>query len=45
MAGPEFHQSEEKKSYSTVFLLSVGLLLACTVWAIWQDSFSRHFWK
>ena len=44
-AGPEFYQSEEKKSYSTVFLLVVGLLLACTIWAIWQDSFSRHLWK
>ena len=38
-------QSEEKRSYAAVFLLAVGLLLACTVWALWQDSFSRHLWK
>jgi len=38
-------QSEEKRSYAALFLLVVGLLLACTVWAIWQDSFSRHLWK
>lgn len=38
-------QSEEKRSYAAVFLLAVGLLFACTVWAIWQDSFSRHLWK
>ncbi|HET9063408.1 MAG TPA: c-type cytochrome [Candidatus Binatia bacterium] len=38
-------QSEEKRSYAAVFLLAVGLLLACTVWAIWQDTFSRHLWK
>ncbi len=42
---PEFYQSEEKRSYSAVFLLAVALLLACSVWAIWQDSFSRHLWK
>ena len=44
-SGPDFYESEEKKSYSTVFLVAVALLLACTVWAIWQDSFSRHLWK
>ncbi len=38
-------QSEEKRSYAAVFLLAVALLFACTVWAIWQDSFSRHLWK
>ena len=38
-------ENEEKKSYGAVFLLTVGILLACTVWAIWQDSFSRHLWK
>lgn len=38
-------KSEEKRSYAAVFLLATGLLLACTVWALWQDSFSRHLWK
>ena len=38
-------ESEEKRSYAAVFLLAVALLFACTIWAIWQDSFSRHLWK
>ena len=42
---PDFLQSEEKNSYAAVFLLATALLLACTVWALWQDSFSRHLWK
>jgi len=44
-SGRDLLESEEKKSYGAVFLLSVALLLACTVWALWQDSFSRHLWK
>jgi mono/diheme cytochrome c family protein len=43
--GPDLLESEEKRSYGAVFLLAVALLLACTVWALWQDSFSRHLWK
>ncbi|MFP6626487.1 MAG: c-type cytochrome [Deltaproteobacteria bacterium] len=38
-------RDDEKRSYGALFLLTIGLLLACTVWAIWQDSFSRHLWK
>ncbi|RMD81810.1 MAG: hypothetical protein D6815_10825 [Candidatus Dadabacteria bacterium] len=44
----EIHEllaSEERKSYGAVFVLAVALLLACTLWAIWQDAFSRHQWK
>ena len=43
--GRDLLAREEERSYGAVFLLSVALLLACTVWAIWQDSFSRHLWK
>ncbi len=43
--GPDLLESEEKRSYGAVFVLTVALLLACTVWAIWQDTFSRHLWK
>jgi mono/diheme cytochrome c family protein/predicted nucleic acid-binding Zn-ribbon protein len=43
--GPDLLKSEEKKSYAAVFLLTVALLVACTVWAVWQDTFSRHLWK
>ena len=36
---------DEKKSYSGVFLLAVGLLLIGSVWSIWDDSVSRRPWK
>ncbi len=45
MKGRGYVEEEEKRSYGAVFLLSIALLLACTVWALWQDSFSRHLWK
>ncbi|NQY91188.1 MAG: c-type cytochrome [Deltaproteobacteria bacterium] len=38
-------EEEEKRSYGAVFLLIIGVLVACTVWAVWQDTFSRHEWK
>ena len=38
-------EEEEKRSYGAVFLLVMGVLVACTVWAVWQDTFSRHEWK
>ncbi|MFT5041313.1 MAG: mono/diheme cytochrome c family protein [Hyphomicrobiaceae bacterium] len=43
--GRGYVEEEEKRSYGAVFLLTIALLLACTVWALWQDSFSRHLWK
>lgn len=43
--GPDILENEEKKSYGAVFLLVVALLFACSLWALWQDSFSRHLWK
>jgi len=36
---------DEKKSYSAVFLLGVGLLLAGAVWSVWDDNISRRPWK
>ena len=36
---------EEKRSYSAIFLLSVGLLLAGAVWSVWDDNISRRPWK
>ena len=35
--GPDILESEEKKSYGAVFLLLVALLVATTLWALWQD--------
>src|SRR5216684_7729763 len=36
---------DEKRSYSGVFLLAVGLLLAGSIWAVWDDYVSRRPWK
>lgn len=36
---------EEKKSYGGIFFLSVGLLLAVSLWAVWDDNISRRPWK
>lgn len=42
-AGPL--REEERRSYAALFLFTVAILVVCTVWAIWQDTFSRHLWK
>jgi mono/diheme cytochrome c family protein len=39
------HEDEEKKSYSAVFLVVVGLLLAGSIWAVWDDNIFRRPWK
>lgn len=36
---------DEKRTYSAVFLLAVGLLLAGAVWSVWDDNISRRPWK
>lgn len=36
---------DERRSYSAVFLLAVGLLLIGTAWAVWDDNISRRPWK
>ena len=36
---------DERKSYSAVFLLGVGMLLIGGVWAVWDDNISRRPWK
>jgi mono/diheme cytochrome c family protein/predicted nucleic acid-binding Zn-ribbon protein len=36
---------EEKKSYGGLFLLSIGMLLAVSLWSIWDDNISRRPWK
>lgn len=45
MNGRGFVEEEEKRSYGAVFLLLIAVLVASTVWALWQDTFSRHEWK
>jgi mono/diheme cytochrome c family protein len=36
---------DEKRSYSAVFLLAVGLLLIGAVWSVWDDNIARRPWK
>ncbi len=36
---------DEKRSYSAVFLVAVGFLLAGAIWSVWDDNISRRPWK
>ena len=36
---------DEKRSYSAVFLLAVGLLLIGAIWSVWDDNIARRPWK
>jgi mono/diheme cytochrome c family protein len=45
VARRESNIDDEKRSYSALFLLSVGLLLAGAVWSVWDDNISRRPWK
>ncbi len=45
MARRSVNIDDEKRSYSAIFLLAVGLLLAGAVWSIWDDNISRRPWK
>src|SRR5262245_285633 len=45
MAERGYDQKEEKKSYGSVFVIGIGLLVALSFWAIWDDNISRRPWK
>ncbi len=45
MAERGIDQNEEKKSYGTVFLLGIALLVALSFWAFWDDNITRRPWK
>ncbi len=45
MIGRGTVEAEEKRSYGALFLLLIALLIGCMLWALWQDTFSRHLWK
>jgi mono/diheme cytochrome c family protein len=36
---------EEKKSYGSVFVIGVALLVALSLWAYWDDNITRRPWK
>jgi len=45
MAERSIDQNEEKKSYGSVFLIGVALLVVLSFWAFWDDNFTRRPWK
>src|ERR1700730_15032559 len=45
MAERGFDQNEEKKSYGSIFLIGIALLVAFSFWAFWDDNISRRPWK
>src|SRR5215831_2072146 len=45
MAERGIDQSEEKKSYSSIFVIGIGLLVAFSLWAFWDDNITRRPWK
>ena len=45
MARSKITIDQEERSYSAVFLIAVGLLLATAIWAVWDDNISRRPWK
>lgn len=45
MARQTVNIDDEKRSYSAIFLLAVGMLLAGAVWSVWDDNISRRPWK
>lgn len=45
MARLEGRIDDEKRSYSAVFLLAVGLLLVGAIWSVWDDNIARRPWK
>jgi mono/diheme cytochrome c family protein len=45
MAERGVDQQEEKKSYGSVFVIGVALLVALSIWAYLDDNFTRRPWK
>ncbi|MGH7794019.1 MAG: c-type cytochrome [Candidatus Binatia bacterium] len=45
MAERGIDQKEEKKSYGSAFVIGSALLVALSLWAFWDDNFTRRPWK
>ncbi len=45
MAERGIDQNEEKKSYGSVFLIGIALLVVLSFWAFWDDNITRRPWK
>ena len=45
MAERGIDKQEEKKSYGSVFLIGIALLVVLTGWSFWDDNITRRPWK
>jgi mono/diheme cytochrome c family protein len=45
MAVRGIDETEEKKSYGSVFVIGSALLVVLTLWAFWDDNITRRPWK
>src|SRR5512143_4103543 len=45
MAERSIDQNEEKKSYGSIFVIGIALLVALSFWAFWDDNITRRPWK
>ena len=45
MAERGIDQNEEKKSYGSVFIIGIALLVVLSLWALWDDNITRRPWK
>jgi mono/diheme cytochrome c family protein len=45
MAERSIDPNEEKKSYGSIFVIGIALLVALSLWAFWDDNITRRPWK
>jgi mono/diheme cytochrome c family protein len=45
MAERGIDPNEEKKSYGSIFLIGIALLVALSFWSFWDDNITRRPWK
>jgi hypothetical protein len=45
MAERSIDPNEEKKSYGSIFLIGIALLVALSFWSFWDDNITRRPWK
>jgi mono/diheme cytochrome c family protein len=45
MAERGIDQQEERKSYGSIFVVGVALLVVMTLWSFWDDNITRRPWK
>ena len=45
MAERSIDPNEEKKSYGSIFVIGIALLVALSLWSFWDDNITRRPWK